>query len=129
MHFCSLPCDVCEATCIFNGTQSCTQDANLTSTSYDTDDNSFSRVRVLCECGKKRSLTCDTSPVHSGISRTKVDLLCDLFPGFFLACLQLQFRKARVRRAVFLAKKEDKGSPFYPPRKSAAREVAYIATG
>lgn len=104
-----------EVACIFNGTQPCTRDANSTSSSYDTDDNSFFRE---CECRtsaeKKRSLTRDISPVHSRISRTKVDLLCDLFPGFSLARLHLQFKNATyVRDSFFLRQKGRRKAPSH----------------
>jgi hypothetical protein len=114
------------------GSNARTRDASSTSASYDTDDNSFSRIRVRSECRKRGSPTRDASPVRSHVSRTKVDLLRDLFPGFFLSSrLRLQFKDVRARaRPSSLHRKGSRVSlsrPSLMVRKSASREAAYIS--
>lgn len=120
-----------EATCIFNGTQPCTRDANSASTSYDTDDNSFSRVRVCrASAEKKGSPTRDTSPVHSRISRTKVDLLRKIFflVSPWLVSIYNLKTLSYVRDSLSCAGKEETRYPIplYPPRK-VLREKPHIS--
>lgn len=71
-----------------------------------------------CECRtsaeKKRSLTRDTSPVHSRISRTKVDLLRDLFPGFSPWPVSIYNLKTLVRAQLsFLRQKGRREAPSH----------------